>query len=971
MSEPIIRNSINDSEVDIKIFNFLNDFKAVKCLYCFQSDPKFLCQCKNCDYYFCNNIHRRTSHIVLHLKQCQHSKISLSPFELELMCERCKNKDIFKLYFKDERILCEECLELLGSEDFMKIIENKKINEEILLSPEVPPLANRMDSYSESLIAKINRKIILLKSNDLFTVSLNYTKKKTYCMRYLSLIEEEIDVIRREDREKDSFLFELKFSTFEKSYVTAELKNDRKDFGFYHRQLLEVAKEYNKNKTYLARVIKVDKSKKMITLFFRDLESSKIDGNYAIKEIDSLVSYKRMLEGLEKLNQKDSMLLDKNILSLIVGKEGKEKISNENKYLDKSLLPIKLNISKLDNIKPNKSQENAVFNCFKHKLTLIQGPPGTGKSTVLSILAFHLIKLLKNPNDKIFIGAPSNRAVDNISYLLQKLELKFVRVLSLEKEISEDVDKTNSLEDLIKEELDKNKDSSKMKKFKELRAKKENYGFLKDLDKKIYLDIIEQYEYKILDSSPIILSTLNNSSDSRIDRLEFPIVIIDEATQSLEPDCLLPIIHKAQMAILIGDEKQLGPTVLSQSDEISGLSISLFERLCFYYQGSDFISTLNEQYRGHELLFEFSNKHFYNNQIITHGIELDKNVINNFPWPNKDIPTFFYNIKEKEKKENTSFYNEKEILYIYDIIQKLIKAGVKVKDIGIITPYNAQKFKLYEKFYKDVYNELKIESVDGFQGLENDYIIISTVRSNPKGEIGFLCSAKRTNVALTRARKGVIILGNIECLSKRHGIWRDLISFYKSKNLIVQGPLSKLEIISKDEIIINDIDSDDDEDDEDIINWKKNKENKKCKVDVDDDYPKCWDPAPGPEENEIEEEYDNNDSINENENNNDSDNDYYLIGHKSTEAEEKEKEDEKKEEIKKNNKKSKNKDKSKNKEKDSEKEDDKDVNNEIKQDNKKSKKRKKNKNTKYKKNDESKKEEKEQKKIKNKNKKNH
>jgi hypothetical protein len=340
-----------------------------------------------------------------------------------------------------------------------------------------------------------------------------------------------------------------------------------------------------------------------------------------------------------------------------------------------------------------------------------------------------------------------------------------------------------------------------------------------------------------------------------------------------------------------------------------------------YYQGSDFISTLNEQYRGHELLFEFSNKHFYNNQIITHGIELDKNVINNFPWPNKDIPTFFYNIKEKEKKENTSFYNEKEILYIYDIVQKLIKAGVKVKDIGIITPYNAQKFKLYEKFYKDVYNELKIESVDGFQGLENDYIIISTVRSNPKGEIGFLCSAKRTNVALTRARKGVIILGNIECLSKRHGIWRDLISFYKSKNLIVQGPLSKLEIIPKDEIIINDIDSDDDKDDEDIINWKKNKENKKCKVDVDDDYPKCWDPAPGPEENEIEEEYYNNDSINENENNNDSDNDYYLIGHKSTEAEEKEKEDEKKEEIKINNKKCKNKDKSKNKEKDSEKED--------------------------------------------------
>ena len=164
MSERIIRNDINDSKEDIIVLQYLKDFKAKKCLYCFQSDPKFLCQCKECDYYFCNNIHRKTSHAVLHLKQCKHKRISLSPFDSEIMCKSCRCKDIFKLYFKEGKILCEECLgeKNISNNNYLKIIENKKIIEEILISPEIPPLANRIDSYSESLITKINNKIILL-----------------------------------------------------------------------------------------------------------------------------------------------------------------------------------------------------------------------------------------------------------------------------------------------------------------------------------------------------------------------------------------------------------------------------------------------------------------------------------------------------------------------------------------------------------------------------------------------------------------------------------------------------------------------------------------------------------------------------------------------------------------------------------------------------------------------------------------
>ncbi len=278
------------------------------------------------------------------------------------------------------------------------------------------------------------------------------------------------------------------------------------------------------------------------------------------------------------------------------------------------------------------------------------------------------------------------------------------------------------------------------------------------------------------------------------------------------------------MVVLIGDEKQLGPTVISTDLEPYGIGVSLFERLVCYYGGSSFISILNEQYRMHEFLYKFSNKFFYNNEISSaKDIEhLDINVMNYFPWPNKNIPSFFYNYIFPEKKENNSYYNTKEIDLTAQIVYRLVKAGVLPKDIGIITPYNSQKFRLINKFDDDKYYDLRIESVDGFQGMEKNYIILSTVRNNIKGDIGFLDSPQRINVALTRAKKGLIILGNCECLSKREGIWKDLIIFYVNNDLIVEGELNNLESVKN--AIINELNSEKEEDDDDEkIDKKKEK----------------------------------------------------------------------------------------------------------------------------------------------------
>ena len=265
MNEQIIRNNINDSEDDVIVLQYLNDFKAEKCLYCFQSDKKFLCQCKDCGFFFCNNIHRRTSHAVLHLNQCAHKKIALFPFDSELICKNCRIKDIFTLFFKGNLILCQDCLGQKNKDNFVKIIENKKINDNILICPDLPPLANRIDSYSESLFTRINNKINLLKRFHLPTVSLNYTKKKKYCLVYDTLLQNEKLEINKEMMGEESFIFELKFSTVDKSYIIAEIYKKQQEFLFYPRQLLHVAKANNENKSFLARVIDIDKTQNKIT----------------------------------------------------------------------------------------------------------------------------------------------------------------------------------------------------------------------------------------------------------------------------------------------------------------------------------------------------------------------------------------------------------------------------------------------------------------------------------------------------------------------------------------------------------------------------------------------------------------------------------------------------------------------------------------------------------------------------------
>jgi regulator of nonsense transcripts 1 len=206
---------------------------------------------------------------------------------------------------------------------------------------------------------------------------------------------------------------------------------------------------------------------------------------------------------------------------------------------------------------------------------------------------------------------------------------------------------------------------------------------------------------------------------------------------------------------------------------------------------------IRKQYRMHPALSEFSSKAFYQNQI-QNGIQATDRTPTQlaFEWPKQDLPLIFIDYKwkskhEKKDKNGKSIRNIGEAKIVNAIVNTLILNGISTSQIGIITPYAAQRTLISKIIQEDpMMKEIQISSIDSFQGAEKDYIIISCDRDNNRGNIGFVNDERRLNVSITRAKYGLFIIVNIICLSKCE-IWRKLIDFYKSKEVLIPWDLEK------------------------------------------------------------------------------------------------------------------------------------------------------------------------------------
>ncbi|XXG72001.1 hypothetical protein AAC387_Pa07g1195 [Persea americana] len=367
----------------------------------------------------------------------------------------------------------------------------------------------------------------------------------------------------------------------------------------------------------------------------------------------------------------------------------------------------------------------------------------------------------------------SKENIENISALCNLLQA--LGNLLHTKEVSE-----KELEELFSHDVLKNEDALD-------KTRQECVGILKKLQGTLnlfhYAEKNWLREY-CLKNATLIFCTASSSSLLHYVKMEpLEVVVIDEAAQLKECESVIPLRLKGlRHAVLIGDEHQLPTMVRSEVSWEAGFGRSLFERLSFLGHHK---YLLNVQYRMHPAISSFPNAKFYDNQILD-GSNVKKSSYKKNYLPGRLYGAYsFINVADgREEKEDTgnSWRNMVEVYVVLKIVSSLYKSlantGTRIS-VGVVSPYSAQveaiTVKMSNKYEKCTGFSVKVKSIDGFQGGEEDIIILSTVRANIKGTVGFLGSLNRTNVALTRARHCLWILGNAQTLVRSNTIWGELI----------------------------------------------------------------------------------------------------------------------------------------------------------------------------------------------------
>lgn len=445
--------------------------------------------------------------------------------------------------------------------------------------------------------------------------------------------------------------------------------------------------------------------------------------------------------------------------------------------------------------KLNSSQQSAVHKIMSaNELAIVHGPPGTGKTTTL----VQAIKtLIKKDNQKILVVAPSNTAVDLLSEKLHEEGLNVLRVGNpnrvTERLMSLTLDSKMAEHPQMKESKRLKKQAQE---FKNMAHKyKRNFGkserdqrkLLFDEAHKIMKEVGNAEQYIIDDliaKAQVITATLVGANHYTVRDVRYHTVVIDEAGQALEPACWIPIL-KSQKVILAGDHCQLSPTIKSDVAARNGLSTTLLEKCVEAHPEA--VTLLEEQYRMNEQIMGYSSQIFYQNKLKAHT-SVAKRVL--FA---DDKPVLFIDTAGcgfEEKLEGTSSTNPEEAaLLLKHLAQFTIEwqaqnTGESFPSIAIISPYKQQIQVLNEQLMHipelpPYLSNIAANTVDSFQGQERDIVYISMTRSNQEGIIGFLADTRRMNVAMTRARKKLVVVGDSSTLAQ-FPFYADFISYTES-----------------------------------------------------------------------------------------------------------------------------------------------------------------------------------------------
>ena len=378
-------------------------------------------------------------------------------------------------------------------------------------------------------------------------------------------------------------------------------------------------------------------------------------------------------------------------------------------------------------------------------VTLIKGPPGTGKTHtgVCSVLAMASKAV---PGEKILVTALSNNCVDNFAKQLVQQQVRIVRIFSKSQVEEGEIDVA-----LLPYALHK---MSKTKGEAALRG------------------------------AQVVCCTLITAGCKALERVKFKNVVVDEAAQATVPEVLVALVNECQNLLMIGDDDQMKPQVHTKQAFHGGLGVSLFQRL---NSGGFPTLLLNVQYRMHFTLSQWPMSWFYSGRVYD-GVMTNQRTLGlpkPFPFPTEGLPKVMVDVSGEEAEVWPSYKNEAEAEMVLRVVHKFLDCGLQPERLCVVTPYDGQEAHLKMKMEEHNVN-VEVTSVDGFQGQERDVIILSTVRTR---QLGFLNDRRRLNVAVTRAKFALVVVGNSRLLG-RDVHWRSMLDHYQAEGCFVQVILS-------------------------------------------------------------------------------------------------------------------------------------------------------------------------------------
>jgi ATP-dependent RNA/DNA helicase IGHMBP2 len=450
----------------------------------------------------------------------------------------------------------------------------------------------------------------------------------------------------------------------------------------------------------------------------------------------------------------------------------------------------------------NSTQQKAVEKIIAaNELAIVHGPPGTGKTTTL----VQAIKcLVQQEHEQVLVVAPSNAAVDLLTEKLSDEGLNVVRVgnparvsdslmsLTLDNKIASH-QAAKEIRRLKKQATEYRDMAHKYKRSfgkEEREQRKALFAEARNINKEV--ERTEQYIIDdILAKAQVITATLVGANHYTVRNRKYKTVVIDEAGQALEPACWIPIL-KAKKLVMAGDHFQLPPTIKSEQAAREGLANTLLEKTVALYPES--VVLLEEQYRMHETIMGFSSREFYEGKLQAHPSVAQRLLFET------DQPLLFIDTAGcgfEEKWEGTSISNPEEagfllrqLLHLMENLQQQTHLA-NHPSIGVVSPYKHQvellRHAVLENSEWDGYRDyITVNTIDSFQGQERDAIFISMTRSNADNNIGFLSEIRRMNVAMTRARKKLVVVGDSATLAQAT-FYADFIAYAQQKNAYISA----------------------------------------------------------------------------------------------------------------------------------------------------------------------------------------